>query len=67
MNKKAGQVSQQGGRSGYEYFISDEMLKDYERKSVKLRLEWLYQLNKFRKTYPKNIIKLQEKFRRGEI
>ncbi len=52
---------------GYAYFVNDELLKDYESKSAKLKLEWLYQLNKFRKTYPKNIIKIQEKFRKGKI
>lgn len=34
---------------------------------VEKRLAWLYQLNILRKNYPKEIIDLQDKFRRGEI
>lgn len=52
---------------GFRYFLTDEILKEYENKSIKLRLKWLYQINKFRHNYPKEIIRIQEKFRKGKI
>ncbi|MFA5100499.1 MAG: hypothetical protein WC547_06425 [Candidatus Omnitrophota bacterium] len=52
---------------GFDYYVSDAMLKDYGKKPMKLRLEWLDQGNILRKTYPKHIIKLQNKFREGII
>jgi hypothetical protein len=42
-------------------------MKEYKKVPLKLRLQWLYQLNKLRKYYPKDIIQKQEKFRKGEI
>ena len=54
-------------KKGFDYHIEENILKEYGKKSIKSRLEWLYQMNKFRKYYPKEIIEKQEKFRRGEI
>jgi len=54
-------------QTGYSYFVSDEMLQGYEKKSIKLRLEWLYQLNKLRKGCSRKMIKIQDKFRKGVI
>jgi len=62
MNKKTDEPEY-----GFDYYLSDDVLKDYENKDIKLRLQWLYQLNKFRKFYPDEIIQQQEKFRKGEI
>ncbi len=52
---------------GFEYYISDKMLKEYRNWSIERRLEWLYYGNLLRKYLPKEIIEIQEKFRRGEI
>jgi len=50
---------------GYEYYISREMLRDYQRKSPKIRLLWLFQGNLLRSKYPKSLIKIQDRFRAG--
>jgi hypothetical protein len=42
-----------------------DILKEYKKKPMLLRLAWLYQGNILRKKYPKSIIKLQNKFREG--
>ncbi len=48
---------------GFDYHIDEEILKNYQKKSLKLRLKWLYYGNKFRQKYPKDIIEMQEKMR----
>jgi len=52
---------------GFDYYLSKETIKGYEEKPLELRLEWLYQLNLLRKSYPERIVKLQDKFREGRI
>jgi len=49
--------------SGFDYYLSKEMIREYQRKPLALRLKWLYMGNLFRKKYPKDIIKLHERFR----
>jgi hypothetical protein len=41
-------------KTGFDYYIEEEILKDYQKKSLKLRLKWLYYGNKFRQKYPKD-------------
>ena len=53
--------------TGFYYYVDDEKIKEYKNKPLELRLQWLYQINKLRKYYPKDIIKKQEEFRKGEI
>jgi len=50
-------------RTGFEYFIDEETLRDYQKKSLELRLKWLYYGNKFRQKYPRDVIEKQEKLR----
>lgn len=52
---------------GFSYDLSLEQIREYQKKPLKLRLMWLYQGNVLRKSYPKSIIKLQNKFREGKI
>ncbi len=52
---------------GFSYYLSEEIIKDYQKKPLKLRLKWLYMGNLFRKNYPKNIIRLHNRFREGEV
>jgi len=54
-------------KTGFDYYLDKDILQDYQKKSLKLRLKWLYQGNKLRKHYSKEIIKKQEKLRRGEV
>ena len=51
------------GKAGFDYHIDEEILKDYQKKPLKLRLKWLYYGNKFRQKYPKDVIETQEKMR----
>ena len=62
-----GEAAGRRGGGGFDYYLSKETIKRYEEKPLELRLEWLYQLNLLRKSYPKRIIKLQDKFREGRI
>lgn len=52
---------------GFDYYLSKEIIKEYQKKPLGLRLKWLYQGNLLRKAYPRRIIKLQDKFREGKI
>lgn len=54
-------------KEGFSYSLDEEILKDYQKKPVKLRLKWLYMGNLLRKGYSKRISKLQDKFREGKI
>jgi len=35
-------------KTGFDYFLEEGILRDYQQKSLKLRLKWLYYGNKFR-------------------
>ena len=50
---------------GFDYYLSDETIKNYQKKPIELRLKWLYMGNLVRMHYPKDIIKLHNKFRNG--
>ncbi len=56
-----------GKSRGFKYYLSKEMIKDYQGKSYELRLKWLYMGNLLRKSYDKETIGLQDKFREGKI
>ena len=48
---------------GFNYYLDNDIIKDYQKKPLKLRLKWLYQANKLRKYYSKDIIEKQDRFR----
>ncbi|MCM8799282.1 MAG: hypothetical protein NC900_00930 [Candidatus Omnitrophica bacterium] len=52
---------------GFDYYLEEEVIKEYQRKPITLRLKWLYQANILRKYLPKRIIQIQDKFRQGKI
>lgn len=54
-------------KKGFDYYLEKEVLDSYGRKPLELRLRWLFMGNKLRKHYSKESIKIQEKFRKGEI
>ena len=54
-------------KTGFDYYLDKDILKDYQGKSLQLRLKWLYLANRLRKYYPKEIIKKQERFRKGSV
>lgn len=53
--------------TGFSYYLSLSMIREYQKIPLEKRLLWLYQINLLRKAYPKKIIKLQDKFREGKI
>ena len=52
---------------GFDYYLSKEAIRGYKEKPPELRLQWLYMGNLLRKGYSKRVIKLQDKFRKGNI
>ena len=52
--------------TGFRYYLSDEMLERYQKKTVALRLQWLYMANVLRKGYSKKTIAIQDRFREGK-
>jgi len=52
---------------GFNYYLSLKTIREYQKVPLEKRLLWLYQLNFLRKSYPKRIINLQDKFREGKI
>ena len=54
-------------KRGFDYYLKEEILEKYRKMSVEFRLKWLFMGNKLRKYCPKETIKFQEKFRKGEI
>ncbi len=49
---------------GFEYYIDDETLRSYGKKPLVLRLRWLYMGNLLRRSYPREIVRLHERFRK---
>ncbi len=54
-------------RVGFSYHVSMKRIREYQAIPIEKRLEWLYQGNLLRMSYPKEIIEQQDKFRNGEI
>lgn len=53
-------------KGGFEYYLTKEQIEDYSNWPIEKRLKWLSEFNELRKYYPKEIIEIHEKFRRGE-
>ncbi len=51
---------------GFDYYLSKDVIKDYQNTPYSLRLKWLYAGCLFRKGYPKRIIELQDRFRKNK-
>jgi hypothetical protein len=52
---------------GFGYRLAIKKIHEYQKMPIEKRLVWLYQGNLLRKFYPKKIVRLQDKFRRGDI
>lgn len=52
---------------GFDYYLSKDIIKQFQEKPPELRLKWLYMGNLLRKGYDKKVIEIQEKFREGRI
>ncbi len=51
---------------GFDYYLSKEAIERYREKPPELRLKWLYMGNLLRKSYSKDVIEIQDKFRGGK-
>lgn len=54
-----------GKIGGFNYYLDKERIRSYQGKSPELKLKWLYMGSLLRMSYPKDIIRLQDKFREG--
>ncbi|HOJ29791.1 MAG TPA: hypothetical protein PL059_12025 [Spirochaetota bacterium] len=50
---------------GYIYHIEEEVLQEYQKKPIYLRLKWLYMGNYLRMGYNKKIKDTHDVFRKG--
>ncbi|MBI5888400.1 MAG: hypothetical protein HZB82_06810 [Deltaproteobacteria bacterium] len=56
----------EGKTQGFDYYLSKEAIERYREKPPELRLKWLYMGNVLRKSYSKELIETQNKFREGK-
>ncbi len=54
-------------KKGFDYYLSPEVLAEYRKTPLDLRLAWLYMANVLRMGYSKRTIELQDKFREGKL
>ena len=54
-------------RKRFDYYIEREILENYRKKPLEVRLKWLFMGNQLRKYYPKKVLELQDKIRKGKI
>lgn len=52
-------------KRGFDYGLTAEIIAGYKRKPMSLRLEWLYQGNILRKSYPVFVTRKQDFVREG--
>lgn len=50
---------------GFDYYLTEDMIKRYGEKPVEMRLKWLYMGNLLRKGYAEKIVRIQDEFRQG--
>ena len=55
------------GKEGFRYYVSPQQLEEYGKWSMGRRLSWLFFANKMRKSLPREVLEIQDAFRRGEI
>ena len=48
---------------GFHYFLDDDVLRDYGKKPLPLRLEWLYMGNLLRQACPESTKKRHDRLR----
>ena len=48
---------------GFKYHLSKAVIKEYQKKPIGLRLQWLYMGNLLRMGYPEETKRLHDRFR----
>ncbi len=60
-------MSESKKKRGFDYYLSSEVIEEYRKTPVELRLQWLYMGNLLRMGYSKKVIDIQDRFREGKI
>ena len=56
-----------GNKKGFDYYLSRDVIDDYRKTPLELRLQWLYMGNLLRMDYDRKTIEVQDRFREGKI
>lgn len=59
-------MSEHERKKGFDYYLSSEIIEEYRKSPLKLRLEWLYMGNVLRMGYDKKVVEIQDRFREGK-
>ncbi len=59
-------MSEQEEKKGFDYYLSQEVIDDYRKTPLDLRLQWLYMGNQLRMGYDQKTIEIQDRFREGK-
>ncbi len=59
-------MSDRKRKKGFDYYLSPEVIEEYRKSPLQLRLQWLYMGNVLRMGYDKKTIEIQDKFREGK-
>jgi len=51
--------------TGFDYYLSKDVIKAYGKKPYALRLKWLYMGSLLRRSLPKKTVDRQDEFRKG--
>jgi hypothetical protein len=60
-------MSESKKKKGFDYYLSPEVIEEYRKTPMELRLQWLYMGNLLRMGYSKKVIDIQDRFREGKI
>ena len=59
-------MSEDKRKNGFDYYLSPEVIEEYRKTPMNLRLQWLYMGNVLRMGYSKKVIETQDQFREGK-
>lgn len=54
-------------KKGFDYYLSKEVIDEYRKTPLDLRLKWLYAGNVLRMGYDKKTIDIQDRLREGKL
>ena len=57
----------EGKRGGFRYYLTSRQLEEYGQWPLERRLAWLLAGNRLRRGLPREILEIQDAFRRGEM
>ncbi len=54
-------------KKGFDYYLSKEVIDEYRKTPLELRLKWLYMGNVLRMGYDKKTVEIQDRLREGKL